>query len=92
MADVKLQVLLHNPATADAAAEVLSDLGAAITGRGQVTLSATMSQPQFEQVFGRAPRAEGGFTEAPEGALPVPDRLKSSVESISQAPRHISMD
>jgi len=96
MDSIKLQVLLKRPLRPDELQRVdraLTEIGATITGRGTVTLSATMPKDQFEKTFSTRFEGRSGFSLGPESAaiLPVPPELHDYVDSISETPRHIRL-
>lgn len=84
----RLQILLHEHCrTGDARAaakRAAHDVGMAVSGEGSATLSARISETDFEELFSEL--SGGGET------LAVPDRLKPFVSSISVAPDHLSFD
>jgi hypothetical protein len=93
MAAVKLQVLLRRRLQPNELREVergLAAIGATVTGRGAITLSATMPVERFEEIFGRPFSGRFGFTADVRSAedLPVPKRLAGWVDSISETPPH----
>jgi hypothetical protein len=96
METVKLQILLAHPLGGDqlrVVEERLADLGMSITGRGAITLSASMPADRFSATFGRAFKGRSGF--AARGSfgetLSVPASLRDYVETISETPRHEPM-
>jgi hypothetical protein len=96
METVKLQILL-TPRLGDdqlrVVEERLADLGVTITGRGAVTLSASMPADRFQATFGRAFKGRSGFalTGSFGETLAVPASLRDYVETISETPRHEPM-
>lgn len=84
----RLQILLHESCrTDDARAEAkraTEQIGMTVSGEGTATLSARISNSEFEKLF---PNQSGGKVE-----LDVPDKLKAYVASISEAPEHFSFD
>ncbi|HLG48895.1 MAG TPA: hypothetical protein VKY24_21810 [Reyranella sp.] len=93
---VKLQILLSHPLGGDEMRLVearLTELGMTITGRGAVTLSASMPADLFSTTFGREFRGRSGF--AARGSLgetlSVPASLRDYVDAISETPRHEPM-
>jgi len=97
MSSVKLQVLLKGSLSGEQLKTVehhLQKLGAEITGRGSVSLSAVMPREHFEKVFSMPVQSESAFAANPSSApdLPVPSEIREHVESISQAPAHQRMD
>jgi hypothetical protein len=96
MSTVKLQILLKRKLGSDELNRVerlLKTLGAIVTGRGAITLSATMPAEQFEKVFSRPAQGRSGFSSGVGTAatLPVPIELRGYIESISETPPHIRM-
>jgi hypothetical protein len=93
---VKLQMLMKRPMHAEELATIeraLADLGAAVTARGTVTLSATMPQQRFEEVFAKPFAGRSGFASS-EGigtTRSVPPALGDYIETISETPRHMRM-
>lgn len=93
---IKLQILLIHPLPADELAKVeeqLATMGATVTARGAITLSATIPVERYQAAFGQPFTGSVGFAADPMAAatLPVPEVLKKHVESISQTPAHIRM-
>ena len=93
MATVKLQVLLKRRMQATELRKVeqgLAEIGATVTARGAITLSATMPVERFETVFERPFSGRSGFAADVTSAedLPVPKQLAGWVESISETPPH----
>ena len=96
MKDVKLQILLKRAMRSDEIAlieELLAKVGAAVTGRGSLTLSATIPREQFEKVFSKKFEGQSGFTsERSMGTtLPLPPELKDYIDTISETPPHLRM-
>jgi hypothetical protein len=96
MTGVKLQILLKQPANAQELEKIerlIGTMGAELTGRGAVTLSAVMPRERFEKVFNKRFEGTSGFVADPGKAsvLPVPEALRDHVESISETPVHIPM-
>src|SRR6266508_1811235 len=97
MSDVRLQFLLKRHLDTEEMMkieELVARLGARVTGRGQLTLSARMPRQQFEKVFGTASASREALAanRGDELTLPVPAELTDYVESVSQAPLHLRMD
>src|SRR5438445_9561747 len=101
---LKLQLLLQkgqrDEQTSHAVQTVLEELGLRPTAAGAATVSAEVDDEDFERVFGRkAGEAEPpGRTrdiafsdDAEKVELPVPDRLRDYVASITVAPQYIRM-
>jgi hypothetical protein len=96
MNTVKLQILLKRPMGSeelDKVEQLLGNVGATVTARGAVTLSATVPAERFEKVFAKPFKGQSGFVSAPESAstLPIPADLTDYIESISETPRHVQM-
>lgn len=81
----RLQLVLResvrDPGTRTAVRQAAAELGLQLSGEGYATLSARIGEADFAALFGTA-----------DGALDVPDRLAPFVESISEAPEHLSFD
>ena len=97
MNSVKLQILLNNDLSVHQVQYVedhLRKIGAEITGRGAVTLSAVMPRQLFERTFSKQFTGEAGFVASPTRAadLPVPAELREQVQSISETPTHTPME
>jgi hypothetical protein len=93
---VKLQILLKRsmrPDELDRVEELLTAMGTIVTGRGAVTLSATMPSDSFEKVFLKQHVGRSGFAAdlGTASALPVPTGLEEYIESISETPPHQRM-
>ena len=84
MAAIRLQLLMRpehrNPAGVEAASKVVETLGFETTGMGRASLSARVSEQEFQRLF--------GATVAVHEPLSVPQELAEYVESITVAPRH----
>ncbi|WP_105403196.1 hypothetical protein [Neorhizobium sp. T7_12] len=82
----RLQVLLHETCRTDdaraAAIHAATQAGMTLSGEGVATLSVRMPNSEFEKLF----------SSSPEGELTVPEQLKPFVESISEAPEHLSFE
>ena len=104
METVKLQILLTPRLSGDqlrAVEERLAELGVTVTGRGAVTLSASMPADRYQATFGKAFKGRSGFalTGSSPGSstgsfgetLAVPASLRDYVETISETPRHEPM-
>lgn len=70
----------RNPAGVEAASKVVETIGFEITGKGRTSLSARVSEQEFQRLI--------GATVAAHEALAVPQELAEYVESITVAPRH----
>ena len=83
---IKLQLLLRRPsrdiALDPALRAMLEQHGFAITASGRATVSAEMTGPHFEQLFGFLP---------PLAELPVPAPLQEAISLITLTPRHSAM-
>jgi hypothetical protein len=94
---VRLQVLLRPECRTEQrrreAANALRHIGLEVTGTGLTTLSARASAQVVAQLFGGRPEdhARAGRSGAEAGELSIPDTLTESVERVSVAPQHISM-
>ncbi|CAN7678953.1 hypothetical protein LJR231_005452 [Phyllobacterium sp. LjRoot231] len=84
----RLQLMLRDTCcTDDARAEAkraAQEAGMKVSGEGNASLSARMSDAEFRKLF-PAPSGSGD-------TLAVPERLKPFVESISEAPEHLSFE
>jgi len=92
---MKLQLLLHpDRRSPDAIAEVrkvAQSLGITPTTEGAATISADVDPNTFQTLFGMPPD-ENLFSDPVKSLpLPVPESLRSHVQSISVAPIHIYM-
>ncbi len=84
----RLQLKLRETCCTDDAREeakrAAQEIGMQLSGEGLATLSARIPDARFRELFS-----------CPSGAadtLPVPERLKPFVSSISEAPEHLSFE
>jgi len=92
---MKVQLLLHpNRRTPDGIAmvkQIAHSLGIIRTAEGAASISADVDPNTFKTLF-KTPPDESLFSDpANSQPLPVPESLRSHVQSITVAPRHIYM-
>jgi hypothetical protein len=97
----KLQILLRKeyrkPEGIAAVKQIVSGFGIEPTSTGLASLSGEISQEAFESMFSSTARPSsppmtveaGGASNSEYRELPVPERLREYVESITVAPPHI---
>ena len=92
---IKLQLLLRHPSPDIALDPVvraaLEAHGFIVTGSGRASVSAQMTEANFEKLFGPSPPVTAGFARLTSPELPLPPGLESAVSLITITPRHSAM-